>query len=164
MCTAISGCPKKVVETAGTAPATTASPPGQADPGTAHDTAAPADAAPKADEKTIPQPGPDPTENELAAAEADNSSKSGSELYTASNCALCHGADRNGSALGPPLRKLKANWTAEEMVKFFKDPSNYAANNPRLAADKGKYSVPMQPLRIADADQLRLAQWLLEQD
>jgi mono/diheme cytochrome c family protein len=161
----LGGCPQRVPQY----PSTASLPPGDAaqEPAASGGAAAPDDAAngggkgAARGEPTIPQPGPDPTEEELAEPPP---AKTGDELYVAGNCHVCHGADRNGSSLGPPLRKLAANWSAEEMVKYFKDPGNYAASDPRLSEHKGKYQMVMPPLRIPDADQLRLAQWLLEQN
>ncbi|MCC7478757.1 cytochrome c [bacterium] len=107
----------------------------------------------------VPQAGPDSTKDEM---EAPRTMLTAEELYKSGNCGMCHGQDQNGTPLGPPLRDLKANWDVPKLVAYFKDPAGYAANDPRLSANKGKYSVPMPPQRFPDNELSALAEWLLE--
>lgn len=107
----------------------------------------------------VPQPGPDTTKDEQNAPAVEMNPE---DLYKAGNCTMCHGADQNGSPLGPPLRHLKDNWTVDNMILYFKDPATYSDNDPRLKENKSKYSVPMPPVRLADDRLRKLAEWLME--
>ncbi len=107
----------------------------------------------------VPQAGPDSTKGEM---EAPRTMLSAEEIFKSGNCGMCHGQDQNGTPLGPPLRDLKANWDVPKLIAYFKDPAGYAANDPRLSQNKGKYSVPMPPQRFPDAELTALAEWLLE--
>lgn len=115
-----------------------------------------ADAAPD----KVPQAGPDTTESEQ---KEPRKAMTAEEVFKVGNCAMCHGQDLNGTPLGPPLKGVKANWDVPKLLAYFKDPATYADNDPRLAANKGKYSVPMPPQRLPDAELTTLAEWLLEQ-
>jgi mono/diheme cytochrome c family protein len=100
---------------------------------------------------------------ESAPANAAPAAAAGQALYTKANCAMCHGDDRAGKALGPSLLSLQQNWTAEKLVAYFQDPQGYAANDQRLTEQKKQYSMKMPPPSLT-ADEIQvLAQWLLQQ-
>ena len=77
----------------------------------------------------------------------------GAQLFQA-NCAQCHMADGTGSALAPPLHGKKSNWSRETLVSYLKDPPGYAARDPRLKAQGGKYSLPMPSYKMLPAADL----------
>ncbi len=118
-------------------------------------------------DKTPPQQDGVPPQSTSSAPEAEAPAVStpvaaGQALYVKANCAMCHGDDRAGKALGPPLLALQQHWTADKMVAYFQDPQGYAANDARLAEQKKQFSMKMPPPSLS-ADELQiLAQWLLE--
>jgi mono/diheme cytochrome c family protein len=93
----------------------------------------------------------------------------GAQVYASRNCAICHGAAREGKSsadgkpLGPPLKGLAAHWTADEMVlKYFPDPVGYQNADPRLSRMLETYSAMKMPPVAGDQAELRaLAEWLL---
>lgn len=85
----------------------------------------------------------------------------GAQLFQA-NCAQCHMADGAGSALAPPLHGKKSNWTRDTLVDYLEDPVGYAAKDPRLKAQGGKYSLPMPTYKmLSPADLEKLADHVL---
>jgi len=85
----------------------------------------------------------------------------GVQLFQA-NCAQCHMGDGAGSALAPPLHGKKSNWSRDTLVAYLKDPVGYAARDPRLKAQGGKYSLPMPTYKmLPQADLEKLADQVL---
>jgi mono/diheme cytochrome c family protein len=87
----------------------------------------------------------------------------GEKVYAMQSCAICHGKQREGSKLGPPLTGLKAHWTADQLVRdYFPDPVTYQNNDPRLREMLKTYNTMKMPaVRLPEADQRALADWLL---
>ncbi len=74
---------------------------------------------------------------------AEKSAPRGEVVYSSLGCAMCHGGAGEGTALGPSLSGAKANWEKPSLVAYFKNPTEYAARDPRLAEQKKKYSMMM---------------------
>jgi hypothetical protein len=87
----------------------------------------------------------------------------GAQLYAQRRCGICHGDNREGKPLAPPLKGLAQHWTADELVyKYFPDPVAYQNNNPRLSKMLEQYSSMKMPPVLGDPAELRvLAEWLL---
>ncbi len=80
---------------------------------------------------------------------------SGARLYESQQCLLCHGPDGNGlPGMGPDLRGASANWTSESLMEYLKNPKTYAEKDERLAANMGKFRMPMPNCNLKE-DQLR---------
>jgi cytochrome c2 len=67
----------------------------------------------------------------------------GEVVYSSVGCTMCHGGSGEGSALAPPLAGSKARWERAALLEYLKNPTEYAAKDPRLAEQKKKYSIPM---------------------
>ena len=78
----------------------------------------------------------------------------GEKVYAAQGCSLCHGSDGAGSSFGPTLRGKARFWTREALVEYLKAPVEYAAQDPRLAEQKERYSLPMRQFDKVPADEL----------
>jgi len=88
--------------------------------------------------------------------------KAGQAVYAAQGCAQCHGPDMAGKdTIAPPLKGLAANWTAEKLSEYLQDPQGYADRDPRLAANRGHFSMRMPPYKIAPAEEAELIKLLL---
>lgn len=88
---------------------------------------------------------------------------SGDVIYRLQNCANCHGEEREGTHLGPPLAGLGERWSVELLAEYLADPSVMVARDARLAAldvqfgasDMGRYD------NLDLAQRRTLAAWLL---
>jgi mono/diheme cytochrome c family protein len=69
---------------------------------------------------------------------------SGEAVYAAQGCALCHGSDATGTSHGPTLFGKASFWDREKLVAYLKAPIAYAEQDPRLAEQKKRYSLPMR--------------------
>ena len=86
----------------------------------------------------------------------------GERVYAAQGCALCHGGDGSGTALGPTLHGKAPHWTRENLVLYLKAPIAYAEKDPRLAEQKKKYSLPMRQFdHVPEAELGAVADYVL---
>ncbi len=93
--------------------------------------------------------------------DAQKSVATGAQLYQV-NCVQCHGPDGSGSPLGPTLHGKKVHWTRETLVSYLLDPVGYAAKDPRLKAQGGKFMLPMASMKLLPrADLEKLADHVL---
>jgi cytochrome c5 len=87
----------------------------------------------------------------------------GYAVYMATGCKACHGEDLAGSGtLGPPLKGISANWNADTLRAYLKDPQAYAHSDPRLAAEQQKYTMRMPAMPLNETDMGVLVGFLLE--
>jgi mono/diheme cytochrome c family protein len=88
----------------------------------------------------------------------------GAAVYASSNCATCHGDQREGKPrLGPALTGLSQHWaSADELAKYIADPRNYALGDQRLREQMTKFAMKMPAVPMTDEQRLALAQWLLQ--
>jgi hypothetical protein len=100
----------------------------------------------------------------LSACPTANNSGPGPALYIAHRCGICHGDDRAGKALAPPLKGLAAHWTADKLVRdYFPDPPAYQASDPRLREMLKTYSsMKMPPVQDTPENLRALAEWLIQ--
>jgi mono/diheme cytochrome c family protein len=98
----------------------------------------------------------------LAACQSPSGDR-GAQIYAMESCAICHGKQREGTRLGPPLIGLKAHWTEDKLVRdYFPDPVTFQNNDPRLREMLKTFNTMKMPaVRIPEADQRALARWLL---
>ncbi|MCB9915194.1 MAG: c-type cytochrome [Planctomycetes bacterium] len=84
------------------------------------------------------------------------------ELFLEVRCDSCHGSDRRGSWMGPPLVDLEQHWTAPDLARYLRDPLPVIEATPRLTELKRQYTNPMRAFpELPQAERLRLAEWLL---
>ena len=88
-----------------------------------------------------------------SCGDSPKSAPTAAQLFQA-NCAQCHAADGTGSNLAPPLHGKKGNWSRDTLVSYLKDPVGYAARDPRLKAQGGKYSLPMPSYKMLSPSDL----------
>jgi mono/diheme cytochrome c family protein len=96
------------------------------------------------------------------AGDAATLAAGGQDAYTAGNCSMCHGANREGGKLGPALAKLSVNWDKDKLVRYLADPEGYKAQDSRLSADAKKYPMNMPRPRLTDEQLAALAAWLMQ--
>ena len=84
-------------------------------------------------------------------------------LYVKLGCPRCHGTHRQGNQYGPPLRDLASHWdSADEIVRYFRDPEAVIANRPRLQEARARYGLRMPPVQGRSDEEIQaFAQWLL---
>lgn len=97
----------------------------------------------------------------LAGACAQAGSAGGQAVYASKNCAMCHGANGEGTPSAPALVNLKSNWDAASLSAYLKDPQGYAAGDPRLSANLGKYSIQMPAAALTPEEESALIDYLL---
>ena len=86
------------------------------------------------------------------------------EQVYSKNCAMCHGKDMEGRpGMAPELMHSRALWkTPEEMVKYLQDPQAYTDKDPRLSAQRDKFSLKMPAIpTMTDEERLAIAKWLI---
>jgi cytochrome c551/c552 len=87
---------------------------------------------------------------------------SGAELFSESRCGSCHGGDRRGSWMGPPLEGLAAHWSTEDLARYLRDPLPVIEATPRLSKMRRKYPATMRPFgELTKDERTRIARWLL---
>ena len=85
----------------------------------------------------------------------------GAQLYKRYGCVLCHGPAGAGTAQGPPLRGLEANWTRERLAEYFSDPRAVAQKDPRLDGLRRRFPMEMPGVELPQSDRLALAEAVL---
>jgi cytochrome c553 len=86
------------------------------------------------------------------------------ELINKLGCVSCHGADLNGTKMGPDLHNLSQYWSRESLVNFLRNPSANL-NSSRLNEYKSKYPDVLMPSfeNIDVKDLGKIAGYLLKQ-
>lgn len=69
----------------------------------------------------------------------------GKEVFNNLGCKTCHGADRIGTNLGPPLTSVKKNWNKKSLLEYLKSPQVIVNKNPKLKKLKEKYNMTEMP-------------------
>jgi mono/diheme cytochrome c family protein len=88
--------------------------------------------------------------------------EAGAKVYRSESCAGCHGEERGGGRLAPPLRRLTRHWDDEELVRFLRDPTAFAADDGRIREMAARFPSRMPPAGTSDPEKLRaLALFLL---
>jgi mono/diheme cytochrome c family protein len=86
----------------------------------------------------------------------------GRKLFIGELCASCHGFERQGSWMGPPLLELAEHWDAPSLSSFIKDPSVFLKTDQRIRDLAKRFQANMTGnARLNDGDRLELAKWLL---
>jgi mono/diheme cytochrome c family protein len=86
----------------------------------------------------------------------------GARVYRSESCAGCHGEERGGGRLAPPLRGLARHWDEAELVRFLRDPTAFAADDGRIREMAARFPSKMPPAGTSDPEKLRtLALFLL---
>lgn len=94
--------------------------------------------------------------------EKPRSEFTGPELFLDARCDSCHGGDRTGSWMGPPLAGLRENWTEEDLARYLRDPVPVIDATPRLSKMRRKYPSTMRAFpELPKRERLRIAKWLL---
>ena len=74
----------------------------------------------------------------------------GAGVYVAEGCGLCHGDDRAGTEIGPPLTGLADHWQTENLAAFLRDPAPMLASDPRLQEMAPNFETEMPGVSEAD--------------
>lgn len=86
----------------------------------------------------------------------------GEKVYRTEPCVGCHGEQRQGGRLAPPLAGLARHWDEEKLVRFLRDPVAFAQQDRRIRALAARYPSRMPPVNTSDPAKLRaLAHYLL---
>lgn len=73
----------------------------------------------------------------------------GREVFHAEGCVACHGADGEGTHVGPSLDGVGRHWTGPELRRFLADPAGYPAGR-RLDRVRAAYRSRMPAYRLRD--------------
>jgi cytochrome c2 len=98
----------------------------------------------------------------LAAGSALAQQAPGETLFKKANCQVCHGAERKGSTLAPPLLGLSKSWDADRLAAYLADPYKVSKGDARLEELEKKFPAVMPPYGAPEGDRKALAAWLLE--
>ena len=102
----------------------------------------------------VPEPGP------AAATSVDT--PAAETIYAEQDCAMCHGEDRAGTELAPPLRELGTYWDADKLVRYLEDPLAFQEEEPSFREKREQYELEMPAYGHVPVEQRRaLATWLL---
>lgn len=87
---------------------------------------------------------------------------SGEAAFRTRTCWRCHGADRSGTEIGPPLYGLGRVWDVEALARYIEDPAPFRARDARLRALVARYQGRlMRGFPMAREEGRALAGWLL---
>ncbi|MBI9072871.1 MAG: cytochrome c [Melioribacteraceae bacterium] len=82
-------------------------------------------------------------------------------LMASNRCFMCHTKSLAGSGAGPDIRTVSENWEKEDLVKYLKNPKDFA-DDLRLAELRSKYRSPMTGVNnLTDEEITRIADYLL---
>lgn len=98
----------------------------------------------------------------LAAGAVSAQQATGEALYRKANCQVCHGAERKGSTLAPPLLGLAKSWDTDRLAAYLADPYKVSKGDARLEELEKKFPAVMPPYGAPEADRKALAGWLIE--
>ncbi len=88
----------------------------------------------------------------------------GRAVFLAEACPTCHGGDRMGTNVGPPIAGLHGRWTREELGRFLRAPAAFKQADPRLRRISERYRTDMPAMFSADEGRVRdLVRYLLEE-
>ncbi len=86
----------------------------------------------------------------------------GAAFYEEWGCGLCHGEQREGGELAPPLPALGQRWTEDAMTEYLLDPAAARDGNARLGELDQRYpDAEMPGFDFPEEDRRALAAWLL---
>ena len=96
------------------------------------------------------------------SSQSDADTLPGKKLFIAELCASCHGFERQGSWMGPPLRNLDENWERHNLAEFIRTPSKFTGRDERIKKLSKQFRTQMAPnKRLSEDERLILADWLL---
>ena len=88
--------------------------------------------------------------------------EAGRQVYLAQSCGGCHGENRAGSELAPPLTSVHLHWSAERLETYLKHPEAVTASEPRLKDLSSRWELEMPGVEEASPEDVRaLALFLL---
>jgi cytochrome c2 len=79
----------------------------------------------------------------------------GRQIFLALSCPTCHGHDRSGTNIGPPILKLRNHWTEERLVQFLRDPASFKQADTRLRQISERYRTDMPSAILGDNTKLK---------
>lgn len=83
-------------------------------------------------------------------------------LYEEHSCGMCHGENREGTEVGPPLAELDGYWDADRMVRYLEDPTAFREAEPSFQDDRTQYDTDMPAFDyVSEDDRRTLARWLI---
>jgi cytochrome c553 len=90
----------------------------------------------------------------------------GRTLYIEMGCNVCHGADRTGEDMGPPLTGLSEHYDTDLLVEYLQDPPAVVQRSDRLQFLTQEFRhIEMPSFGEIPEEQLRtLAEYLLEEE
>lgn len=96
------------------------------------------------------------------AGPQDSNNPPGRNLFIGELCASCHGFERQGSWMGPPLLELGEHWDRQALADFVRQPSVFVKKDQRIRDLARRFPASMTGnARLGDGDLLLLADWLL---
>ena len=85
-------------------------------------------------------------------------------VYLAEPCPTCHGPDRSGTNVGPPVDRLRDRWDERTLAAFLRAPAAVKREDPRLRGISERYRSDMPALFSADTDRVdALVRYLLQE-
>jgi mono/diheme cytochrome c family protein len=77
----------------------------------------------------------------------------GRDVYTFEGCAACHGSERQGSAKAPSLEALRRHWSAGELTRYLRQPTEYPYDR-RLRRLADRFPTEMAGMPAASPERL----------
>ena len=85
-------------------------------------------------------------------------------VFLSEPCPTCHGRDRMGTNLGPPIANLSNRWDEDKLTRFLHAPAAAKRADPRLRQIAERYRSDMPALFSADEGRVRaLVRYLLSE-
>lgn len=104
---------------------------------------------------------PEPASEAAPAATVD--AEAARAIYAEQDCAMCHGEDRAGTDMAPPLRDLGTYWNEDMLVRYLDDPLVFQEEEPSFRENRKQYDLEMPAYGNVPVEQRRtLARWLLQ--
>lgn len=110
-----------------------------------------------------PTPAPSSAVEAEPAVTSENDGGEGARaIYDAQHCAMCHGENRDGTDMAPPLRALATYWDEDKLVRYLNDPAAFQEAEPSFRETRRQYDMEMPAFdQVPEDDRRRLARWLL---
>lgn len=100
------------------------------------------------------------TDNASSGEETD-----GLALIKATGCTSCHGAELDGTRMGPSLKNIAVNWNRNSLINYLRNPNSYSTDK-RFEEYRSKFpNIVMPSYNNIDIKDLgKIADYLLQNE
>jgi cytochrome c2 len=102
-------------------------------------------------------------ENPVPQTDMSSEVVTGYELIRRLGCTSCHGAELNGSRMGPDLSSAKDFWSRDQLINYLRNPNSFMDSERMQQYKKDFPGIIMPPFNHVDVKDLgKVADYLLQ--